>query len=96
MTSSTPTPRPALLRGTDGVVRPAAAHLSSLAIDADALAKERKKSQKKGKDKPADETVELVVTLHKRDRKRLRRKAEGYGWTPQEAAAHVLRAWSDS
>jgi hypothetical protein len=33
--------------------------------------------------------------LSKRVRKQLRRKAERYGWTAEQAAAHVLRAWAD-
>lgn len=95
MTSSVPIPRPALLRGPDGVVRSTVTHPSSLTVDETALTKERKKSRKKAREKPADEIVELIVRLEKRDRKRLRRKAQTYGWTTQEAAAHVLRAWTD-
>lgn len=95
MTSSTPDPRPALIRRPDGSVVPAVAHVSSMAVDPAAVAKSAKKAQKKGRNKPADEVVELVVTLSKRDRKRLRRRAERYGWTAEEAAVHVLRAWAD-
>ncbi|TDE10915.1 hypothetical protein [Jiangella asiatica] len=94
MSSSMPAPRPALLRAADGTVRPAAAHLSSLAVDEAAVAKAAKKHKKKGH--PADDDAELLVHLSKRDRKRLRRKAETYGWTAEQAAAHVLRVWSDS
>ena len=39
--------------------------------------------------------MELSVTLTKAERKRLRRKAEAYGWSAEEAAAHVLRVWAD-
>ncbi|TDD65761.1 hypothetical protein E1262_24095 [Jiangella aurantiaca] len=92
MSSSLPPPRPALVRGRDGTVRPAAPHLSSLAVDEAALAKAVKKHKKKAH---TGDDADLVVTLSKRDRKRLRRKAESYGWTAEEAAAHVLRAWAD-
>ncbi|RIQ32560.1 hypothetical protein [Jiangella rhizosphaerae] len=92
MSSSLPAPRPALIRGRDGTVRPAAPHLSSMAVDETAVAKAAKKHKKKVH---ADDDAELLVTLSKRDRKRLRRKAESYGWTAEEAAAHVLRAWAD-
>jgi hypothetical protein len=77
-------------------VTPAAAHLSSLAVDASAVAKSAKKARKRAKNKPLEETVDLTVVLSKRDRKRLRRRAENYGWTAEEAASHVLRAWADS
>lgn len=93
MSAGLPQPRPALVRAPDGTVRPAAAHLSSLAVSEPAVAKSAKKHRKKGHS--ADDT-EVLVHLSKRDRKRLRRKAETYGWTAEEAAAHVLRAWSDS
>ncbi|WP_129668840.1 hypothetical protein [Phytoactinopolyspora endophytica] len=96
MSGSTPSPRPALVRRKDGVVVPAAAHLSSMAVDASAVAKAAKKARKRAKNSPAEETVEITVALSKRDRKRLRRRAEAYGWTAEEAAAHVLRAWADS
>ncbi|NED95623.1 hypothetical protein G1H11_09890 [Phytoactinopolyspora alkaliphila] len=95
MTTSTPSPRPALTRHGDGSVIPAAPHLSSLAVDAAAVVKSAKKARKRAKNKPADDTVNLTVVLSKRDRKRLRRRAEDYGWTAEEAAAHVLRAWAD-
>jgi hypothetical protein len=89
-----PQPRPALRRADDGTVHPAAPHLSSLAVDVSATAKERRKAKKKDKDK-AEETVVLTITLPKRIRRQLRRKAEAYGWTAEEAAAHVLRVWAD-
>lgn len=82
-----PKPRPALRRSDDGTVHLVGLPASSLAVDAVT-------SRVKKKDK-VDE-VQLVVTLSKRVRKQLRRKAERYGWTAEEAAAHVLRAWADS
>lgn len=95
-----PEPRPALRREPDGSVHPEARHLSSLAVDTESIVKARKKAKKKGKDKTvkpaADDDVTLTVTMPKRERKRLRKKAQSYGWTPEEAATHVLRVWSDS
>lgn len=95
MSGSTPEPRPALVRQSDGTVGPAVEHLSSMAVDPTAVVKSAKKARKKAKNKPPEEVVELHVVLSKRDRKRLRRRAERYGWTAEEAAAHVLRAWAD-
>ena len=94
--TTTPPPRPALRRADDGTVHPAAPHLSSLAVDvAPASARQgRGKGRKKDKDKP-DDTVEITVTLPKQVRKRLRRKAEAYGWTAEQAASHVLQVWAD-
>lgn len=94
MSSSLPPPRPALVRRPDGTVHSAAPHLSSLSVDEAAVAKAVKKHKKK-KARPGEDDADIVVTLPKRDRKRLRRKADGYGWTAEEAAAHVLRAWAD-
>jgi hypothetical protein len=93
MSDSMPAPRPALVRQSDGTVRATAPHLSSLAVDEAAVAKSAKKHKKKGH--AGDDATDLVVALSKRDRKRLRRKADTYGWTAEEAAAHVLRAWAD-
>jgi hypothetical protein len=98
--TATPLPRPALQRADDGTVHPAAANLSSLAVDVSVTAKDRRRGKKKDKvndkDKDkAEETVVLTVTLPKRTRRQLRRKAETYGWTAEEAAAHVLRVWAD-
>jgi len=94
--TTTPPPRPALRRADDGTVHPAAPRLSSLAVDvSDTSAGERRgKGKKKDRDK-AEETVDITVTLPKQVRKRLRRKAETYGWTAEEAASHVLRVWAD-
>ncbi|TDC51626.1 hypothetical protein E1212_11555 [Jiangella ureilytica] len=93
MSGSMPAPRPALVRQPDGTVRATATHLSSLAVDETAVAKAVKKHKKKAH--AGDDGAELLVPLSKRDRKRLRRKADAYGWTAEEAAAHVLRAWAD-
>ena len=79
-----PRPRPALQRSDDGTVQLVGRPVSSLAVD---VTKVKKKDN-------VDE-VQLVVTLPKRVRKQLRRKAERYGWTAEQAAAHVLRAWAD-
>jgi hypothetical protein len=93
--TATPQPRPALRRADDGTVHPAAAHLSSLAVDLSTSAKGRRRDKKKDKAK-AEETVVLSVTLPRRTRRLLRRKAEKYGWTAEEAAAQVLRVWADA
>lgn len=93
MSGSMPAPRPALVRQPDGSVRATATHPSSLSVDETAVAKAVKKHKKKAH--AGDDDADLVVPLTKRDRKRLRRKADTYGWTAEEAAAHVLRAWAD-
>ena len=85
--TSVPQPRPALRRSDDGTVQLVGRPVSSLAVDA---------VTDKVKKKDKVDEVQLVVTLPKRVRKQLRRKAERYGWTPEEAAAHVLRTWADS
>jgi hypothetical protein len=82
-----PQPRPALRRSDDGTVQLVGRPVSSLAVDT---------VMNKVKKKDKTDEVQLVVTLSKRVRKQLRRKAERYGWTPEEAAAHVLRAWSEN
>jgi ribosome-binding protein aMBF1 (putative translation factor) len=94
--TTTPPPRPALRRADDGTVHPAAAHLSSLAVDVSSTSarERRRKAKKKDRDK-SEETVDITVTVPKQVRKRLRRKAETYGWTAEEAASHVLRVWAD-
>ncbi len=48
-----------------------------------------------GKAADVDQRVDLTVSVPRSVRKRLRRKAEAHGWTAEEAAAHVLRAWVD-
>lgn len=96
-----PPPRPALRKAADGSVHPASPHLSSLAVtlpDPGTPASEGgKKGKKKNKKKGAksDEVVEVVVRLPKPTRKALRKRAEAHGWTPEEAAAHVLRVWAE-
>jgi hypothetical protein len=73
----------------------------SAADAADAAGGKGKKSgkgKKKGKQAPP-ETVEMVplqVELPKSVRKALRKRASDYGWTAEEAAAHVLRVWADT
>ena len=105
MSRTPPQPRPALVRAEDGSVHPASARLSSLAVDLPPAAAGKpgkgKKTGKEGgkegrKEDGREETVELTVTLSRADRKRLRRKAESYGWSAEEAAAHVLRVWVDA
>jgi hypothetical protein len=99
MTTSTrhvPEPRPALRRADDGSVHPAAASQSSLAVDVTPVVhRERRKPGKAKGKRDADEQVTLTVTLPRSARKRLRRRAEEYGWSAEEAAAHVLRVWAD-
>lgn len=102
----TPEPRPALRKAPDGSVHPASAILSSLAVEipdsADAAsspteaAKKKKsgKAKKAGKPEPG-ENVELTVELPKPVRKALRKRAADYGWSAEEAAAHVLSIWAD-
>jgi hypothetical protein len=104
----TPQPRPALRKAPDGSVHPASVVLSSLAVtvppggspDVPDLSgtKKNKKGKKKDKDVAgeATEVVALQVELPKPVRKALRRRAADYGWTAEEAAAHVLRIWADS
>ena len=59
--------------------------------------KGKKSGKKKGKGaapEPA-EVVLLQVEMPKPVRKALRRRASDYGWSAEEAAAHVLRVWAD-
>lgn len=94
--SANPQPRPALHRADDGTVHVVAGQLSSLAVDVTPAVKETRKAKKgKAERDKAEETVPVMVTLTKRTRRQLRRKAETYGWTAEEAAAHVLRVWAD-
>jgi hypothetical protein len=93
-----PEPRPALIRTPKGTVTSLTARSSSLAVDVDAVVKAGKKARKKGL-KAADDpgaSVDLTLALTKSDVKRLRRKAQVYGWTPEQAAVYVLRVWADS
>ena len=52
------------------------------------------KSKKAAKPEPV-EVVAIQVELPKPVRKALRKRAADYGWTAEEAAAHVLRVWAD-
>jgi hypothetical protein len=64
----------------------------------DAGGKKGKKNKKKGKTPPVEpaEVVALQVELPKSVRKALRKRAADYGWSAEEAAAHVLRVWADN
>ncbi len=90
-----PNPRPALRRAKDGTVHPAAPHLSSLAVVLRPADTRSKPPKQKDRDDSDDKTVELVVHVPKSLRKKLRKRAEEFGWTTEEAAAHVLRVWAD-
>jgi hypothetical protein len=95
----TPQPRPALRKAADGSVHPASAVLSSLAVSVPAPGTETgKKSRKSAKPRKAApvEMVALAVELPKPVRKALRKRAAEYGWSAEEAAAHVLRVWADT
>lgn len=97
MTRTPPEPRPALVRADDGSVHPASARLSSLAVDVTPEGHGKSgKAKKTKKDAGKEEAVDLTVTLSKAERKRLRKKAEAYGWSAEEAAAHVLRVWVEN
>jgi hypothetical protein len=101
--SPPPAPRPALRKAPDGSVHPASATLSSLAVTlppgGDGPSRDGRKGAKKAgksaKSAEPDEPVELVVTLPRSVRKALRRRASDYGWSAEQAAAHVLRVWAD-
>lgn len=104
-----PEPRPALRKAADGSIHPASAVLSSLAVSipddlsGEKDAKPGKKSKKAKKAEKAAkrthlepvDTVTLRVELPTPVRKALRKRASHYGWTAEEAAAHVLRVWAD-
>mgnify|MGYP001828176801 CR=1 FL=1 len=101
----TPQPRPALRKAPDGSVHPASVLLSSLAVrvptpgSPDSTgAKKGKKGKKKSKPAPVEttEVVALQVELDKPVRKALRKRAAEYGWSAEEAAAHVLRVWAEN
>ena len=104
-----PEPRPALRKAADGSVHPASAVLSSLAVsvpvdgtgtrsEGRTTGKKGKKGKKQGKQPPVEpvEMVSVQVELPKPVRKALRKRAADYGWSAEEAAAHVLRVWADS
>jgi hypothetical protein len=82
-----------LIKTKSDTVQLAAPHASVLAVD---VTREPRTKKLKKKAKKDDEPVGLVVRISRGDRKRLRRKAATYGWTADEAAAHVLRVWSDT
>lgn len=102
----TPEPRPALRKAPDGSVHPASAILSSLAVtvpdEPDASLGKKggkgKPGKKAGKGRRADDNdlVQIQVQLPKSVRKALRKRAADYGWTAEQAAAHVLRVWADT
>jgi hypothetical protein len=94
-----PAPRPALRKAADGSVHPASTRLSSVSVTVQptvaAVAEPvRGKKRKKGKKSDAD-LVELVVSLPRGVRRELRKRAQAHGWTAEEAATHVLRAWAE-
>jgi hypothetical protein len=105
--STNPAPRPALRRSPDHVVHPAAPRLAQLDIvDIVDIAlpdvleqpiggKSGKAKQPKAPKPGDDKTVQLVITLPKSLRKRLRAKADEHGFTPEEATYHLLRIWVD-
>jgi hypothetical protein len=94
-----PEPRPALRRAQDGTIHPAAPSQSSLAVDVGPLvaqqARRGGKPTKQERKRDAEEHVTVEVALPRSSRKKLRRRAESYGWSVEEAAAHVLRVWAD-
>lgn len=106
---SNPVPRPALRKAADGTVHPASPRGGVLRVAAPdegpdgrslgAAGKVRDKG-KKGRDEDRldkdDKIVEVVVSMPKSVRRRLRRKAEEYGWSAEEAAYHLARTWVES
>jgi hypothetical protein len=85
-----PQPRPALQVDEDATVRPASPRLTRPAWVIPPKSK-TKDSPPKG-----DKAVELVVPMTKNLRREIRDKAEQLGYTPEEAAFHVLRTWVDN
>ena len=61
----------------------------------DKKGKKSSKKKSKGAAPEPDEVVLLQVEMPKPVRKALRRRASDYGWSAEEAAAHVLRVWAD-
>ena len=97
-----PEPRPALRKADDARVHPAAPRLAGLAVELHPAAKPGKGS--KGGKRPSghvpfpgdgDKGVEVVVPMPKAMRKQLKAKAAELGYTPEEAAFHLLRVWLD-
>jgi hypothetical protein len=110
-TRSNPAPRPALRKAPDGSVHPASPRGGVLRVAAPGEGPDGRpaghdgKARDKGKkgrvedrldrlDKD-DKIVDVVVSMPKSVRRRLRRKAEEYGWTAEEAAYHLARTWVD-
>ena len=100
--SPNPPPRPALTRAGDADVHPAAPGVPSLATRLPHLAAVKAggstgKGRKGKKSVVLDEgkVVDLVVPLPKALRKRLKDKAADHGYSPEEAAYHLLRVWVD-
>ena len=99
--SSNPPPRPALSRAGDADVHPAAPGVPSLTTSlprpATAKAGNGVGKTRKGKTAAKDEgkVVDLVVPLPKALRRRLKDKAADHGYSPEEAAYHLLRVWVD-
>ncbi len=90
-----PSPQPALTTTKTGV-RPAAARLAPLTVSPGLAPVAGKLRDEKGKPGKDDKPVELVVTLPRSMRKRLAKKADALGYTPEEAAYRLLRSWLDS
>ena len=99
--SPNPPPRPALSRAGDADVHPAAPGVPSLTTrlpgTADTKAGGGANKTRKGKAAAKEEgkVVELVVPLPKALRRRLKDKAAEHGYSPEEAAYHLLRVWVD-
>jgi hypothetical protein len=81
---------------TSPTQQPATSGASTPRPSKGAAAKKGKKGKgtKTAKPEPVD-VVALRVELPRPVRKALRKRASDYGWTAEEAAAHVLRVWAD-
>ncbi len=93
-----------------GVVAPKTSSTETPQPGRAATSKKSRKREKTGKGKPrgkgdakvagraapTGDLVQLVVALPKPVRKALRRRSAEYGWSAEEAAAHVLRVWAES
>lgn len=100
---SIPAPKPALRRAPDGTVHPASPSHSSLAVNLRPVLDTKSRKGKEGKEArredrrlATEEQVLVTVSLPRSVRKKLRRRAEEYGWNVEEASANVLRVWADS
>ena len=96
-----PEPRPALRKAEDSRVHPAAPRLAGLSPT---LPPSKAAKSGKGAKRPAghvpfpgdgDKAVDVVVPMPKAMRKQLKAKAAELGYTPEEAAFHLLRVWLD-